>query len=197
MISELTGKIVHKDDDACVVDVHGIGFRVDMSKRALAALPDVQNPVHLYTHLVVREDNWRLIGFLEVEERETFLDLIAVGGMGIKTALSVLGVLGVDGLEEAISQEQWQTIKDAPGVGAKLAQRILLELSGKWQNKPRRHSPNAGPSLPRSVKLDDVGEALMALGYSLEEAQAASRQTAAEGDLADRIREALRTLDRR
>lgn len=195
MISEVTGTVVHKEEDGCIVEVHGIGFRVDMSRSSLAELPDGRTEVHLYTHLVVREDSWRLIGFLDPDEREAFLDLIAVGGMGIRTALSVLSVLGVGGLEDAIAQDQWQPIKDAPGVGAKLAQRILLELSGKWENKPRRSQKDAQGPRPRG--LDDVGEALVALGYSIEEADAASRQAGSTGDLPARIRTALRALDRR
>ncbi|WP_053958543.1 Holliday junction branch migration protein RuvA [Sulfobacillus thermosulfidooxidans] len=194
MISEITGIVVQKDQDTCVVNVHGIGFLVETSRITTAQLPACGHEVHLYTHLVVREDNWRLVGFISPEERETFLDLLSVGGLGIKGALSVLSVLGVGGLEDAIAQGDWQRIKEAPGVGAKLAQRIQLELSGKWQNRPVK----AATSHPLADEPgDEIVQGLMALGYSREEAQYAAQQVDSQGDVATRIRQALRALDRR
>ncbi len=194
MINELLGDVLRKAEDHCIINVHGIGFRVDMSRTSLAALPEDGQSVHLYTHLAVREDSWKLIGFIDEEERQGFMDLIAVGGMGIKTALSVLGALGVDGLESAVMEGEWQRIKEAPGVGAKLAQRIQLELTGKWESAP----PRVARSVPSrsSPSLDEVGQGLMALGYSFDEAQAASRLAGSEGDLPSRIRAALQALDR-
>ncbi|OLZ09817.1 Holliday junction branch migration protein RuvA [Sulfobacillus thermosulfidooxidans] len=195
MISEITGIVVHKDQDTCVVNVHGIGFLVETSRITSSQLPACGHEVHLYTHLVVREDNWRLVGFISPEERETFLDLLSVGGLGIKGALSVLSVLGIDGLENAIVQGDWQRIKEAPGVGAKLAQRIQLELSGKWQNRPVKVATPLKPSADEPG--DEIVQGLMALGYSREEAQYAAQQVDSQGDVATRIRQALRALDRR
>jgi Holliday junction DNA helicase RuvA len=194
VISDLIGTVLYKDGNTCTLNVHGIGFLVEVSRMTHEQLPGIGHEVHLYTHLAVREDNWRLVGFATADERQIFLDLLSVGGLGIKGALSVLGALGIDGLESAVFNGDWERIKQAPGVGTKLAQRIQLELSGQWENRPRKQSTQPASDTPRTE--DDVVGGLMALGYSREEAESAARQVPAEGDLASRIRQALRTLDR-
>ena len=194
MISDIIGTVLHKGEDNCTVNVHGIGFLIEVSRVTYLQLPAIGQEIHLYTHLVIREDNWRLVGFMTTREREVFLNLLSVGGLGIKGALSVLSVLGVDGLEEAVLNGHWQHIKEAPGVGSKLAQRIQLELSGKWQGR----SPKGTVVAPTMGEpIDEVIQGLVALGYSREEAQLASQQADTTGDLATRIRQALRALDRR
>ncbi len=194
MISDLIGVVLRKGGDTCTLNVHGIGFLVEVSRVTYDQLPGIGHEIHLYTHLVVREDNWRLVGFATTQERDTFLDLLTVGGLGIKGALSVLSVLGIDGLENAVFHNDWKRIKQAPGVGEKLAQRIQLELSGKWKNRPSTESiEQVADGLQGN---DEVVGGLMALGYSREEAEQASRKVRPEGELASRIREALRALDR-
>ncbi len=195
MISELIGIVLRKGHETCTVNVHGIGFLLEVSRITYGQLPDVGHEVHLYTHLAVREDNWRLVGFATTQERDTFLDLLTVGGLGIKGALSVLSVLGIDGLENAVFNNDWKDIKQAPGVGAKLAQRIQLELSGRWKTRCLNvELPQPAAENPQNE--DEIVGGLMALGYSREEAEQASQQVRPEGDLASRIREALRALDR-
>ncbi len=194
MIAELRGTVVYKSDAECVVDVHGIGFAVWVSSRTMAGLGRVGERVHLYTHLLIREDEWRLVGFASVRERRRFLDLMAVNGVGVKVALAILGQWDADELEGLVHKGQWQTLKQAPGVGAKLAQRLQLELASRWKvNAPMPQVAPAGEGEAQDV----VVEGLMALGYSADEAWAAVNTV--EQALPDevRLREALKRLDRR
>ncbi len=195
MIAELRGTVVHKSDSECVIDVHGIGFNVSLSSRTMAGLGRVGERVHLYTHLLIREDEWRLIGFATVRERRRFMDLVAVNGVGVKVALAILGQWDSDELESLVQRGQWQTLKQAPGVGAKLAQRLQLELASRW--KVQAPMPEVAPAGEQGATQDLVVEGLMALGYSVDEAWAAVN--AVEKSLPDetRLREALKQLDRR
>ncbi len=195
MIVELRGRLISKDAESCVVDVGGVGYGVEMSKVSLEKLGEVNSQVHLYTHLVIREDAWRLIGFLSRIERQCFLDMLAVTGVGIKGALALLSHLGVEGLRKAVVQGQWKQLKEAPGIGAKLAQRIQLELSGKWGAlADGLLLPDAGKN--PTLSSDEVLEGLVSLGYTVDEARSARRQIPDEiSDLGQRLRFALKTLD--
>ncbi len=196
MIVELRGRLISKNEDMCVIDVGGVGYGIEMSHRSLDQLGDVERTVHVFTHLVIREDAWRLIGFATRTERQCFLDMLQVTGVGVKAGLALLGHLGVDGLHEAVATGQWKQLKGAPGIGAKLAQRIQLELSTKWQvaleDPVITVSDNALPP-----GTDEVLAGLLGLGYTFEEAQAVCKQL--PPDLVEpgrRLREALRRLDR-
>lgn len=190
MIAELKGVLTLKEPGECVVDVHGVGFAVSISSRTEAHLGSVGETVRLYTHLIVREDEWRLTGFLHRIERRRFLELLAVNGVGAKVALAILGVLGVDGLEQAIHEGQWQRLKAVPGVGAKLAQRVQLELSSRWKVDAEAES---APVIEDSG--DEVVAALVGLGYTLEEALLAVRGLEPGLETAERLRQGLRALD--
>ncbi len=196
MIVELRGRLISKDGETCVIDVGGVGYGIEMSHRSLDHLGETDRMVHVFTHLVVREDAWRLIGFATRTERQCFLDMLQVTGVGVKAGLALLGHLGVDGLHEAVAAGQWKQLKEAPGIGAKLAQRIQLELSSKWQTAGK-DSPVGVIENPATPTTDEVLAGLLGLGYTFEEAQAACKQLPA--DLVDpgrRLREALRLLDR-
>lgn len=193
MIYELTGRIAAKVPGEVVLNVHGIGFGLAVSTRTEERLGAVGERAHLFTHLIVREDEWRLIGFFEAEEREGFLGLTAVNGVGPKVALAILGGLGVEQLEAAVRDGDWRRLKEVPGVGAKLAQRIQLELSSRWAL--RGAEPSAGP-LSEPANGDPVVAGLMGLGYTAREAEEALAEV--EGTLGEgeRLRAALRRLDR-
>lgn len=196
MIVELRGRLLSKDEDSCVIDVGGIGYGIEMSHRSLDRLGEIDQVVHVFTHLVVREDAWRLIGFATRSERQCFLDMLQVNGVGIKASLALLGHLGVEGLHAAVGSGQWKQLKEAPGIGAKLAQRIQLELSNKWQAPLIDSAPSVLESAT-PTPLDEVLAGLLSLGYTLEEASAACKQV--PSDLVEpsrRLREALRLLDR-
>ena len=193
MIAELRGTILRKDAESCVLDVHGIGFQVALSAHTASTLGHVGDSAHLYTTLLVREDEWRLVGFEDRAERQAFTDLLAVNGVGVKAALAVLGRFEISELERIVSQGEWKTLQEAPGVGAKLAQRLQIELASRW--KVEAPVPRATSAEEKTVH-DPVVEGLMALGYSAEEAWAAVRLIPVDDSDAVRLRNALKKLDR-
>jgi Holliday junction DNA helicase RuvA len=216
MIGRLAGRIELKAEGQVLLDVRGVGYVVHVSDRTLAALPPVGEAAALWTELLVREDLLQLFGFLTVEDREWHRLLTAVQGVGPKASMAILGTLGAPALARAIALGDWGTVKAAPGIGPKLAQRVVLELKGK---APAMMALGGQPSTPSGgVLLDDdtppaasartaapfqaaaTAEALSALvnlGYGQGEAASAVAEAAgAEPDLGTSalIRAALRRL---
>lgn len=131
MIGRIAGTILHRASDHVLIDVRGVGYIVYVSERTAAGLPPAGQATALYTELLVREDLLQLFGFPTLLEKEWHRLLISVQGIGAKAALAVLGALGVDGLARAITLGDWSAVRKAPGVGPKLAQRVVLELKDK------------------------------------------------------------------
>ncbi|MBP7242307.1 Holliday junction branch migration protein RuvA [Amaricoccus sp.] len=215
MIGKLTGRLDYRALDHVLIDVGGVGYLVYCSDRTLARMPPPGGPVALYTELLVREDLLQLFGFLTLAEREWHRLLVSVQGVGAKAALSVLGALGADGLSRALALGDAAAIKAAPGVGPKLAQRIVLELKAKspgvialgaaGARAPSTPAPEPGapalvaPPAPDEASAVATAEALSALvnlGYAPGEAAAAVAEVAAEGptETPTLIRAALKRL---
>ncbi len=131
MIGKVSGLLDYRGTDHVLIDVGGVGYIVHVSDRTLAAMPAPGGRVALYTELVVREDLMQLFGFPTLAEREWHRLLTTVQGVGAKAALAILGTLGADGLGRALSLGDGSAIRAAPGVGPKLAQRVILELRAK------------------------------------------------------------------
>ena len=131
MIGRIAGIILHRARDHVLIDVRGIGYIVHLSERTAAGLPPAGQAVALYTELVVREDLLQLFGFPTLLEKEWHKLLTSVQGVGAKVALAVLGTMGAEGLGHAIALGDWSAVRKAPGVGPKLAQRVVLELKAK------------------------------------------------------------------
>lgn len=131
MIGKISGRLDHRGPDHVLVDTGGVGYIVHCSERTLAALPGPGEPVALFTELLVREDLMQLFGFRTLAEREWHRLLTSVQGVGARGALAILGVLGTEGLARALSLGDATAIRKAPGIGPKLAQRIVLELQSK------------------------------------------------------------------
>jgi Holliday junction DNA helicase RuvA len=203
MIGKLKGIIDSYGDDRVIVDVGGVGYVVHCSARTLQALPASGEPVTLAIETHVREDQIRLFGFLSNLEREWFQLLQTVQGVGTKVALSVLGTLAPADLATAIAMRDKAMIARSPGVGQKVAERIVIELKDK--------APAFGSVDPAVSKLSDaineqrasqpVAEAVSALvnlGYGQPQAAAAivaAVKTAGEGaDTPNLIRLGLREL---
>ncbi|MEB3328262.1 MAG: Holliday junction branch migration protein RuvA [Candidatus Sericytochromatia bacterium] len=201
MIASLRGALLHVGKDAAIVDVAGVGYQVLLSGRHLGALPPLGEPVLVHTHLVVREDALTLVGFPSPEERELFLLLHGVSGVGAKTALGVLSALTVPEVVAAVVAQDPRALARAPGVGKKTAERIILELREKlaaWRpvadggslGGPRRAAGGLdGPT-------DEALLALLALGYSEEEAREALAAAPSEAPVEETIRAALAHLSR-
>lgn len=131
MIGRIAGVILHRAADHVLIDVRGIGYIVHVSERTSMNLPPVGQAVALYTELLVREDLLQLFGFSTLLEKEWHRLLTSVQGVGAKVSLALLGTLGAEGLSRAIALGDWSAVRKAPGVGPKLAQRIVLELKDK------------------------------------------------------------------
>ena len=198
MIASLTGRVVRLDLDALVLEVAGIGYLVRTTPQALAATRHGAE-LTLHTELVVREDSLTLYGFPQAEEAETFRIVQSVTGIGPRTALAVLAVLDPEELRRAVAEQDVKTITRTPGIGPKVAGRMLLELGGKLP-APSEASPQA-PSAPGAAPGGpdaDVVEALVGLGWAEKAARGAVEAAREEGgeqlDAAALLRTALRGL---
>ena len=174
MIAQLTGRVEQIDDGRCIVDVNGVGYLVHASTRTLAGLPAGPGTTRVLVETHVREDAIVLYGFVEAAEREWFRLLTTVQGVGGKVALGILSVLSPADLIAAIAAGERAVLTRAPGVGAKLAARLLTELRDKVGVMP-----GGGAAVLADVPAQPVGvgaealSALLNLGYRRPEAQTA------------------------
>ncbi|WP_402465143.1 Holliday junction branch migration protein RuvA [Isoptericola aurantiacus] len=179
MIASLTGTVAQVSLDRAVLDVGGVGYLVHATPATLAGLR-VGEDVRLHTTLVVREDSMTVYGFAEADEREVFEVAQSVSGVGPRIALAMLAVLTPDALRRAIDAEDTAVLRRVPGIGAKSAQRIVLELSGKLAAP----APDGGSSVPHAAAVPDgrghVVEALVGLGWSAKVAEDAVGKVLAE-----------------
>lgn len=145
MIGRIAGVLLHRGADHVLIDVRGVGYLVQVSDRTMAGLPATGEAVALWTELLVREDALTLVGFPTLVEKEWHRLLMTVQGVGSKAAMSILGTLGPDALGRALALGDWGSIKAAPGVGPKTAQRVVMEL------KDKAHSVMALGTMPRAA----------------------------------------------
>jgi Holliday junction DNA helicase RuvA len=173
MIAQLTGLVDALEDGRCVVDVAGVGYLVHASSRTLSALPRPPEIVKLLVETHVREDAIQLFGFAETAERDWFRLLTTVQGVGPRLALSILSALSPRDLINAIAARDQASLTRAPGVGARVAARLLTELKDKVGGMPSSGGP--GITVSTVVPAGAAGDALSALinlGYRRPEAQA-------------------------
>jgi Holliday junction DNA helicase RuvA len=185
LIGRITGKLLTKHPPQLLVDVGGVAYELDVPMSSFYALPATGDNVTLFTHLVVREDAHILYGFVTLEERAAFRQLIRISGIGARTALSVLSGLSVGELAQAVALQDVARLTKIPGIGRKTSERLLLELKGKL---------GALTATPGTEKASDVLNALLALGYSEKEALAATQSLAPGIPVAEGIRAALKSL---
>lgn len=131
MIGRLAGRLAFRGSDHVLIDVGGVGYVVYVSDRTLTALPGVGEAVALHTELLVREDLLQLFGFLTPIEKEWHRLLMSVQGIGAKASMAILGALGPEGVGQAIALGDVRAVRAAPGVGPKIAQRLVNELKDK------------------------------------------------------------------
>jgi holliday junction DNA helicase RuvA len=182
MIGKLSGVVDSLDEEGLVLDVNGVGYLVAASARTLRSLPPIGEPVALLIETQVREDAIRLYGFLTVIERDWFRLLQSVQGVGAKVALGILGALTADALSTAIASQDRAMMARAPGVGPKLAARVVLELKDKAPALGGVDFGAAADSTPKLPKqAEDAVLALVSLGYA--RSQAASTIARCSGQL--------------
>lgn len=223
MIGRIAGIIIYRTADQVLIDVRGVGYVVHVNERTAATLPGVGEAAALYTELVVREDLLQLFGFTSLLEKEWHRLLTSVQGVGARVSLAVLGTLGPEGTGRAIALGDAAAMRRAPGVGPKLAQRIVLELKDKApaamalagtlsapveqpdpgmaiepeappQTAKRRETP---PPSSAALASAEALSALSNLGYAPSEAVAAVAQAASaepQASTAILIRTALKSL---
>jgi holliday junction DNA helicase RuvA len=191
MIGRLSGVLLAKTPPMVLLDVHGVGYEVDVPMSTFYNLPALGAPVVLLTHFVVREDAQLLFGFASAEERGTFRQLIKISGVGPRMALGLLSGLSVVELAQAVSRQDSARLVKVPGIGKKTAERLLLELKGKL-------GPDLGaaPGAALSDNQGDITQALLTLGYNDREAQAALKALPADVGVSDGIKLALKALSR-
>lgn len=200
MIDHLRGRLAGSGKDFVVVECAGIGFRVYGSAATRNELPPEGEIVLLRTHLHFREGGADLYGFSSETEREFFLALIGVSGVGPKSAIAVLSVLGVNGVLAASAREDAAAFTRVPGIGKKLAQRIAMELPDRLKKVAVELSPAAGgeAGAPSSAPEVEAAEALVSLGFSRGEAQIAvsraRRDAGGDRPAESLVREALKRL---
>jgi Holliday junction DNA helicase RuvA len=199
MIAHLKGNLQRKTPHAVVIDNAGIGYEVIVPLSTFYALPEEDERVslHIYTH--VREDALLLFGFHRPLEKEIFMMLISVSGIGPKLAINILSGIGPEELLEAMAGGDAARMQSIPGVGKKTAERIALELRDKALQMRGDREPYLTPALPDEDRRthEDAVSALINLGYPAKSARAAvdrARRVVQEAGLEALIKEALRIL---
>ena len=201
MISYIKGELTEVFEDTVVVETNGIGYNIRVPGSVLDRLPSVGSSVRIYTYLYVKEDAMNLFGFLNRDDLSVFKLLLNVSGIGPKGALAILSTIGPDDLRFAVLSEDVKTISSAPGIGAKTAKRLIIELKDKlklaevfetaFANKEKASSEN-----DVLLAKNEAVEALVALGYASAQAMKAVQQVenAEEKDSEQILKEALKKL---
>ena len=187
MIAQVQGQIIEKGENSLVIMVGGIGIHVYVPKKTVTTL-ELGQQTKLFTHLVVREDNLSLYAFETTKERELFQHLITVSGIGPRLGLTIISSLTVEDIYRAVINEQTQIFNHVPGIGSKTAQKIILHLHDKFRSDMQIEAIET----IRDAH-SELMEALIGLGYSVVEAQAALQSIPKDtpDDLEERLRIAL------
>lgn len=201
MISYIKGELTEVFEDTVVVETNGIGYNIRVPGSVLDRLPSVGSSVRIYTYLYVKEDAMNLFGFLSRDDLSVFKLLLNVSGIGPKGALAILSTIGPDDLRFAVLSEDVKTISSAPGIGAKTAKRLIIELKDKLKLAEVFETALANKEKAPSEKdvllaKNEAVEALVALGYASAQAMKAVQQVenAEEKDSEQILKEALKKL---
>jgi holliday junction DNA helicase RuvA len=192
LIGRLTGILLEKNPPQILLDVQGVAYELDVPMSTFYNLPVLHEKVVLHTQLIVREDAHLLYGFLSNEERLAFRQLLKISGVGPKLALSVLSGLSLNDLALAVANKEAGRLNKIPGVGKKTAERLLLELQGKFVLT----GAGATQAVADASSGNDILNALQALGYNTKEADWAIKQLPEDAGVSDGIRQALKLLSK-
>jgi holliday junction DNA helicase RuvA len=165
MISKISGKLIDKSPSRIIVMTSGVGFEILISLKTYEKLPKVDSMVDIDTYLYVKEDDLKLIGFLDLREKDLFLKLLTVSGISVRIALSSLSFYSIAELCKMITESEVDFIKRIPGIGKKLAERIIIELREKLEKTDQKEST----LIFADHKIDEIKDALRSLGYSNSE----------------------------
>jgi len=201
MIAFLTGRLAFKASTHLILDVQGVGYEVHIPLSTYYALPNLDDVTALNIHTHLREDAIQLFGFLSLSEKEAFLLLTSVSGIGPKLALSVLSSLSIADLTGAIQTEDLEKLATVPGIGKKSAGRLALELKDKIGKIQGVHPRSSAEDLSgQEGPFEDAFSALVNLGYRAQDARDAlkrvSKTATGVPGLKELIREGLKELAR-
>jgi Holliday junction DNA helicase RuvA len=191
MIGRLCGVLLEKSPPQILLDVQGVGYELDVPMSTFYNLPALHEKVVLHTQLIVREDAHLLYGFLTLDERVAFRQLLKISGVGAKLALSVLSGMSLQDLATAVANKEVGLLTRIPGIGKKTAERLLLELEGKFVAVGTSVSGTLA-----SASNHDIIAALQALGYNDKDANWAAKQLPKDIGVSDGIRQALKLLSK-
>lgn len=174
MIGQLKGILLEKQAPSLLIDVQGVGYEVAAPMSTFYVLPEIDQPVTLHTHLVVREDSHTLYGFASIGERSLFRSLIKVNGVGAKLALTILSGVSANDFVSCIEHEDSAALVRLPGVGKKTAERLIIEMKDRLkdlsgQSLTQVFSRTDGPAQADHA-VGDAVNALVSLGYKAAEA---------------------------
>ena len=198
MIGLLHGKLLEITPPIALVDVSGIGYEVNLPLSHIAQLGLAGQDVVLYTHLVIREDSHALYGFLLKSERDCFRQLTKVSGVGAKIGLALLSTMNSSQIQLAIDTADLNSLCLTPGIGKKMAERIVLELKGKlgFSNMSLTDGIFAENTSSVALVKQDITNALESLGYASKEIVQVLKQIGEVSDLSDGIKKSLQLLSK-
>lgn len=198
MFDFIIGDIVHVDEDYIVLLNNNIGFHIKINTNKLMDLKDISN-IKVFTEFVVREDEVSILGFLEKDERKIYRMLTQVKGIGPKVAMGILSALEIQLIRQSILTEDSKILMQAPGIGKKSADRIILELKDKISKVEFDSNislDQLGETQERDLEFNPALEALITLGYNKYEAQKVLNKVDLSLNVEEVIKEALKLLAR-
>lgn len=202
MLGHLQGQVIEKQPAWLIVGVQGVGYEVEVPLSVFASLPDKGEPVSLWIHHLVREDAQLLFGFLRLEDRQLFRELIRISGIGPKVALAILSSMETPQLLQVIQNEDITALTRVPGIGKKTAERLLLDLRDRLKGWQPQQVARLGEQTPliATPSVDPIAEAeagLITLGYKPVDASKAVKSVMQEGmSTSELIMAALKGLGR-
>ena len=173
MIAQIRGRLIHKEPGSVVVEANGLGYRVFVSLTTFYELPDLELAVTLHTYTHVREDALQLFGFSTPLEKEMFQILIGVTGIGPKLALNILSGIAPEELLHSLDQRDMNRLQSVPGIGRKMAERMVVDLQEKARKIGSRIALAPSEARPTEGWAEDVISALLNLGYKKGQAEKA------------------------
>lgn len=198
MIGRIKGVLIEKSPPDICVDVQGIGYELQVPMNTFYRLPDIDHPVSLYTHFVVREDAQLLYGFYEARERELFRAVIKINGVGPKLGLAILSGIEASDFVRVVHNNDVAALTKVPGIGKKTAERLVIEMRDKlkdWPEARGEHAASVFGGAGNNVATEEAISALLALGYKPRDAEKAIKTVAGEGlSSQDMIRQALKLM---
>ncbi|TDQ59816.1 Holliday junction DNA helicase subunit RuvA [Mesocricetibacter intestinalis] len=200
MIGRLKGLLIEKQAPEILLEVQGVGYELLLPMTSFYNLPEIGQEAIIYTHLVVREDAHLLFGFSHKQDRSLFRELIKTNGVGPKLALAILSAMSVEQFAYAIEHEELSRLVKIPGVGKKTAERLLVELKGKFKGVRQGDFFIESPGLSAAEQFEgevlpaeEAVAALVALGYRAADAEKMVKKVAVPGLSSEQlIREALK-----